>query len=86
MENLHAVSHFKHEKFSTLNYAQDFGTTVKEFLRRIRTWPAKHFTHDKSPVPDISMPSTALSTMALPAVQTMAKEDEAVMKDWTKNF
>ena len=26
VENLHTVSHFKHETFSTLNYAQDFGT------------------------------------------------------------
>jgi len=24
--------------------------------------------------------------MALPAAQTMAKEDEAVMKDWMENF
>jgi len=31
------------------------------------------------------MPLTAVSTMALPAVQTMAKEDEAVMKDWIEN-
>ena len=38
------------------------------------------------PVPDISMPLSAVSTMALPAVQTMAKEDEVVMKDWMENF
>ena len=34
-ENLHAVSHFKHEKFSVLQYAMDFGTISKESLKRI---------------------------------------------------
>ena len=67
VENLHAVSHFKHETFSALNYSQDFGTIVKESLKRITKWAAKYFTHDKSyyPVPDTSMPLSALSTMAL---------------------
>ena len=85
VEKLHAVSH---ETFSTLNYAQDFGTIVKESLKRITTWAAKYFTRDKSyyPVPDTSMPLSAVSTMALPAVQTMAKEDEDLMKDWMENF
>ena len=44
--------------------------------------------HDKSyyPVTDTSMLFSAVSTMALPAVQTMAKEGEVVMKDWIENF
>ena len=85
VENLHAVSH---ETFSALNYSQDFGTIVKESLKRITKWAAKYFTHDKSyyPVPDISMPLSALSTMALPAVQRVTKEDEAVMKEWMENY
>ena len=84
VENLHAVSHFKHETFSALNYSQDFGTIVKESLKRITNWFAKYFTHDSSyyPVPDTSMPLSALSTMALPAVQRVTKEDEAVMKGY----
>ena len=84
VENLHAVSHFKHETFSALNYSQDFGTIVKESLKRITNWFAKYFTHDRSyyRVPDTSMPLSALSTMALPAVQRVTKEDEAVMKDY----
>ena len=88
VENLHAVSHFKHETFSALNYSQDFGTIVKESLKRITKWAAKYFTHDKSyyPVPDTSMPLSALSTMALPAVQSLTKEDEAVMKEWMENY
>ena len=88
VENLHAVSHFKHETFSALSYSQDFGTIVKESLKRITKWAAKYFTHDKSyyPVPDTSMPLSALSTMALPAVQRVTKEDEAVMKEWMENY
>ena len=32
------------------------------------------------------MPLSAVSTMALPAVQTLEKEDEVVMKDCMENF
>ena len=83
VENLHAVSHFKHETFSLLNYSQDFATIVKESLKRITKWAAKYFAIDRSyyPVPDTSMPLSALSTMALPAVQRVTKEDETVMKE-----
>ena len=48
VENLHAVSHFKHETFTVLQYSQDFGTITKESLNRITKWGAKYFTHDKS--------------------------------------
>ena len=88
VENPHAVSHFKHETFSALNYSQDFGTIVKKSLKRITKWTAKYFTHDRSyyPVPDTYMPLSALSTMALPAVQRVTKEDEAAMKEWMENY
>ena len=37
VENLLAVSHFiQHKTFSALNYAEDFGNTVKESLKRTR--------------------------------------------------
>ena len=86
--NLHALSHFNHETFSALNYSQGFETIVKESLKRITKWAAKYFTHDRSyyPVPDTSMPLSVLSTMALPAVQRVTKEDEAVMKEWMENY
>ena len=32
------------------------------------------------------MPLLAVSTMALPVVQTAAKEDEVVMKVWIEDF
>jgi len=33
VENLHAVSNFKHETFDALQYATDFGTISKESLK-----------------------------------------------------
>ena len=50
VDNLHAVSHFKHESFSVLQYAQGFGTIAKE--------SAKNYAHDRSYclVPQNSMP------------------------------
>ena len=57
VENLHAVSLFKHETFTVLQYAQDFGTIVKESLKRTSRWAAKYYTHDRSyyPVPQSAM-------------------------------
>ena len=34
VENVHAVSHFTYETLTVLQHAQDFGTIVKESLRR----------------------------------------------------
>ena len=51
VENLNAVSHFKHETFTELQYSQDFATITKESLKRITKWGAKYFTHDKSYYP-----------------------------------
>ena len=38
------------------------------------------------PVSNTFMPLLALSTMSLPSVQTITKEDEVVMRDWIDNF
>ena len=48
VENLHAVSHSKHETFSALQYAIDFGTISKESLKRMTKWGAKYYTHPSS--------------------------------------
>ena len=58
VENLHAVSHFKHETFTVLQYAQDFGTIVKESIKRTSRWAAKYCMHDRSynPVPQSAVP------------------------------
>ena len=41
VENLHAVSHFKHETFNVLQYSQDFGTITKESSKRMTKWGAQ---------------------------------------------
>ena len=71
VENLHAVSHLKHEKFTVLTYAQDFGTVCKESLKCTTRWAEKYYIHDKSyyPVPQSAMPLSAIATMTpLPSV------------------
>ena len=72
VENLHAVSHLKHETFTAvLTYAQDFATVCKESLKCTTRWAEKYYTHDKSyyPVPQSAMPLSAIATMTpLPSV------------------
>ena len=68
---------------------QDLGAMVKESLKRITKWAAKYCTHERSyyPIPDTSMPLSALSTMSLPPVaQSVTKESEVVMRAWLENF
>ena len=59
---------------------------MKESLKR--TTNSKGYTQEKSncPVSNTFMPLSALSTMSLPSVQTVPKEVEVVMSDWTENF
>ena len=59
--------------YSALNYAQDFGTTVKESLKRTTSSKRDTLTKEKSnyPVLNTFMPLSALSTMSLPLVQTV---------------
>ena len=61
VENLHTVSHFKHDTFSVLQYVMDFGTISKESLKRITKWKSSYFTHPASyyPVPQTSIPFSA---------------------------
>ncbi len=88
VENLHAVLHFKHETFSFLQYAQDFGTTVKESLKRTTTWAAKYYTHDKSyyPVPESAMPLWATKVMTPLPSNAIPSKMEEVMKDWVESY
>ena len=53
VENVHAVSHFKHPTCALLEYARGFGNNMKESLKRATKWSAYYFTHANSyyPVP-----------------------------------
>lgn len=88
VENLHAVSHFKHETFTQLQYAQDFGTITKESLKRTTKWGAKYFTHEKSyyPVPNTSMKFENVKVMDLPPSHTVKKDTISEMKEVVERF
>ncbi|CAH3186656.1 unnamed protein product, partial [Porites lobata] len=88
VENLHAVSHFKHETFTVLQYAQDFGTIVKESIKRTSRWAAKYYTHDKSyyPVPQSAVPLSAVATMAPLPSEGITPGMEEQIKEWLESY
>ena len=88
VENLHAVSHFKHETFNALEYATDFGTISKESIKRITKWGAKYYTHPSSyyPVPQTSMSFRDAKFMTPLPCETLSKKDEETMKEWLENY
>lgn len=88
VENLHAVSHLKHETFTVLTYAQDFGTICKESLKRTSRWAAKYYTHDKSyyPVPQSAMPLSAIATMTPLPSEDIAPGMEGQIKEWLESY
>lgn len=87
-ENLHAVSHFKHETFSALQYAIDFGTISKESLKRITKWGAKYHTHPSSyyTVPQTGMSFKEVQFMTPRPCEGLSKKDEEIMKEWLENI
>ena len=87
VENLHDLSHFKHETFSVLQYAMDFGTISKKSLKRITKWKATYFTHPASyyPVPRTSMSFSAAKFMISLTAETIPKEAE-IVKEWAEHY
>lgn len=88
VENLHAVSHFKHETFTALEYSQDFGTITKESLKRVTKWGAKYFTYDKSyyPVPQTSMEFANVNFMQPLPSKVISPEIETAMKELVEKY
>ena len=88
VENLHAVSHFKNETFSTLQYAMDFGTIAKESLKRVSKWAAKYFTHPASyyPVLQTGMLLGDIKFMSPLPSKTLPNREEDAMRRWVDNF
>ena len=88
VENLHAVSHFKNETFTALQYAQDFGTISKESLKRTTKWGAKYFTHEKSyyPVQKSSMELGDVNVMKPPPVVSIDPQIETAMKELADRY
>lgn len=88
VENFHAVSHFKNWTFAALQYARDFGTIVKESLKRTTKWNAKYFTHDKSfyPVPTSSMELADVKVMKPPTAVRIDPAIEVAMKELVEKY
>ena len=89
VENLHAVSHLKHETFTELQYSQDFGLIIKESLKKVTKWTAKYFTHEKNL---LSCPSNQhgvckckLKGRPLPSVE-IDPEIESAMKEFVEKY
>ena len=47
VENQHAITHFK-ETFTLYEYAQIFGSSVEEGVKRVTLWSAHYYTHPSS--------------------------------------
>ena len=66
----------------------DLGTIVKESMKRITSWSAKYYTHDKSyyTVLQSSMPLSAVASMSPLPSETISKKTEAAMREWLENY
>ena len=86
VENLHAVSHFKHPTCTVLEYARDFGNTMHESLKRTTNWAAFYFTHAESyyPVPENKIALEDIPKMKQLPVKTMSKSDQRTMREWAQ--
>ncbi|CAB4030999.1 Hypothetical predicted protein, partial [Paramuricea clavata] len=82
------ISNQTQESINYLKYAMDFGSIVKESLKRTTNWSAKYFTHPRSyyPVPVNHMKlSDAVYMTPLPSI-TMSQEDQQLMRDWLEPY
>ena len=84
VENVHAVSHFKHPTCTLLEYSRDFGNNMKEPLKRATKWSAYYFTNPVSyyPIPQTKVPLRDIKTIKRLPVQTMSKQDQETMRQW----
>lgn len=88
VENCHSVVHYKSPLCTVLEYARNFGNTVKESVKKTTNWAAFYFINPKSwyPVPDraASLFEIPLAPQLPPAVIT--SQDAQLMKEWAHTF
>ena len=84
VENLHAVSHFKHPTCRQLHYAREFGTTALESAKRMTQWSAFYFTHSTSyfPVPSTQIHLQDFPRMTEQNLPVMNSADQDLMRNW----
>ena len=89
VENLHAVSHFKDQTQTMLQYVQNLGNTVYEGLNRVVKWGAYYFTCEDSyyPVPDTEMSHIDITegsslVFHLKPVRPLSNVQRDEMREW----
>lgn len=91
VENLHAVSHFKHQTFSTLTYCQDFGKIAKECQKREGNTGFTHYTHRNQSHYSIPEAGSSLLSFCIPKTPS-TKESEIsetrrqILRDWVEDL
>lgn len=86
VENQHAVTHFKKETFTLYEYAQIFGSSIEEAVKRVTPWTAHYYTHPKSyyPVATSGYGKVIHAEIPRPIGETISRNDEAEMRFWAK--
>ena len=84
VEDVHAVSHFKHPTCTLLEYARDFGNNTKESLKRVTKWFSYYFTHTSSyyPVLQTKVSLRDFRKINCFPVRDMSKQDQDCMRQW----
>ena len=88
VEHLHSTVHRKHSTLSQLQYAQAFGSTVKEDAKRLTSWAAFYHTSKKYWYPT---PETAANLFDLPLISplpvvTMSNANIQNLHDWAQTY
>ena len=83
VENLHAVSHFKHETFSVLQYAMDIGLSQRSHLNEYQSGKPVilHILRRTTLRPQTSMPLSAAKFITSLSAESISKEAEITMKE-----
>ena len=89
VENQHAVTHFKKETFTLYEYAQIFGSSVEEGVKRVTPWSTHYYdTHPSSYY--LGEPSAAGQLVSVeipkPVGERLSRNEEAEMRLWAKRF
>ena len=88
VENQHAVTHFKKETFTLYEYAQIFGSSVEEGVKRVTPWSAHYYTHPNSYYLSETSDAGQLvrAEIPKPVGQRLSRNDEAEMRFWAKRY
>ena len=88
VENLHAVSHMKHETFRKYEYELDFGKIFKEATKRSTNCGHHYFTHPASyyPIPQQSLTLAEVPKISQLPSKPSTKAEGSEMIKWVKDI